>query len=295
MSINKKKSIKIPLFEWVEEIKDNDIIYQDRQIVEILLTAIGLSGKLKKNLYLKGGTLLALAFRSERLTADVDFSCVIKDHAEFAESLRNHLNPLLLRTANTIGYLDIVCQVQTIKKMPRPKIFDHANFPALKVTIGYAKKDTPDEKRLMKGLSTRTIEIDISFNEQIYAFQELILDDPLIRINAYAPIEVIAEKFRAIIQQKSRNRIRRQDAFDINHLLGLFQYSSADKQEILDIFLKKSASRDMDVSSQSMDDHEIKERSKREWDTLQEEIQGVLPDFEETYERVKKFYEDLPW
>lgn len=295
MSNSEKISINVSLPKWVEAVKEDETAYKDRQVVEILLNAIGLSNDLKKSLYLKGGTLMALAFRSERLTADVDFSCIINDHNKFAEDLASELNPLLIKAANTLGYLNIICRVQKIKKMPRSRDFEEASFPALKATVGYAIKGSSQEMRLIKGTASRTIELDISFNEQISAFQELILDTPLISIRAYSPTELLAEKFRAIIQQKVRNRTRRQDVFDINYLLGIYTYSPEDKKEILETFLMKAHSRNLVVNPQSLNDAEIRKRSQSEWNSLQEEISGPLPDFNQAYRKVQNFYQSLPW
>ena len=62
---------------------------------------------------------MALAFKSNRVTGDVDFSS-IAEPAEFAEKAVAELNDLLPRAAINLGYLNLVCRVQTVKKMPRP-------------------------------------------------------------------------------------------------------------------------------------------------------------------------------
>lgn len=47
---------------WVEAAANDPVLYRERQVTEIVLSAIGLAPTLSANLVLKGGTLMALAF-----------------------------------------------------------------------------------------------------------------------------------------------------------------------------------------------------------------------------------------
>ncbi|HYW75847.1 MAG TPA: hypothetical protein VFA48_04375, partial [Gammaproteobacteria bacterium] len=47
-------------------------LYLERQATEVLLTAVGESKAYGDSLYLKGGTLMGIVYRSQRQTADVD-------------------------------------------------------------------------------------------------------------------------------------------------------------------------------------------------------------------------------
>jgi 5,10-methylene-tetrahydrofolate dehydrogenase/methenyl tetrahydrofolate cyclohydrolase len=67
-------SKKINISKWVAKSKDNPDKYALRQVTEILINAIGQTKFLKGNMFLKGGTLMALAHESQRMTGDVDFS-----------------------------------------------------------------------------------------------------------------------------------------------------------------------------------------------------------------------------
>ncbi|MHB8910883.1 MAG: hypothetical protein ACYDAA_18565 [Syntrophales bacterium] len=49
------------------------------------------------------------------------------------------------------------------------------------------------------------------------------------------------------------------------------------------------------VTKDSLADAEIKKRSNAEYATLADEIEGALPPFEEVYDAVRAYYEDLPW
>lgn len=288
-----KKHISIS--EWVNEVKENEPVYKTRQVVEIVLNAIGMDDDLSKSLYLKGGTLLAIAFKSERVTADVDFSCVIEDHEKFSADLKGILDQSMERASVKLGYLDLICKVQTIKKLPKPSTFPDASYPAIKVKVAFALRGSSNEKKILDGRSPDIIELDISFNEQITAFQKLILDDVMVHIKAYSIIDLIAEKYRAIIQQPSRNRTRRQDVYDIAFLLKNNSRADIDEEKLLKAIMIKANSRNLKIHRLILGDEEIKNRSQKEWNTLQEELSEKLPDFEEDYEIVRNFFEALNW
>ncbi len=57
----------------------------------------------------------------------------------------------------------------------------------------------------------------------------------------------------------------------------------------------KAESRQLAVNKNSLADEEIIKRSKDEYATLADEIDGELPPFEEVYTVVRNYYESLPW
>ena len=103
------------LENWVESAKSNPVLYRQRQATEVVLTAIGLSKKLSEALVLKGGTLMAIAFKSDRATGDVDFSSVVPPD-DFADKLKEELNNAIPKSLKKLGYTDLLCQVQKVKK-----------------------------------------------------------------------------------------------------------------------------------------------------------------------------------
>ena len=68
------EELTINISDWVNQAKKNPERYAIRQVIEILIHAVGMSSFLKGNMFLKGGTLMALAYHSERMTGDVDYS-----------------------------------------------------------------------------------------------------------------------------------------------------------------------------------------------------------------------------
>ena len=112
------ETVDVDVASWVEAARNDPVRYRDRQVTEIVLAAIGLSPSLRDTLVLKGGALMALAFKSERVTGDVDFTAQAEPEG-FAEALAEEFNAILPKAAVKLGYLDLICRVQTIRKMPR--------------------------------------------------------------------------------------------------------------------------------------------------------------------------------
>lgn len=285
--------VDVDVRAWVELAKTDLVRYRDRQVTEIVLATIGIAPNLKKTLVLKGGAVMALAFKSERVTGDVDFSADADPEA-FAQFVVEELNALLPKTAITLGYIDLLCRVQSVKKMPKAKNFEDHDFPALLVRIGSAVRGTGEEKRLDAGQATRVLDMEISFRDQVYAFQELSLTDAGVAVRAFTLHELIAEKFRALLQQPIRNRYRRQDVYDIAFLAETNPLDDEDRAKILMTLVEKCRTRSIEPDIASIDDPEIVKRAQADWDTLKLELSD-LPPFEERFAIVRELYVSMPW
>lgn len=286
--------VDVDIRAWVEGARENPDRYRDRQVTEVVLAAIGLTPSLNQNLVLKGGAVMALAFKSNRVTADVDFTATVEPEG-FADEVVEDLNRNLPRTAIRIGYPKLLCRVQAIKKMPRPVNFEDFEFPALRLRIGSAERGTNEEKRLQAGRAIRVIDIEISFRDQVYAFQELNLTRPGVAVRAFSLHEIIAEKLRALLQQPIRNRSRRQDVYDIAFLISENDIDESDKKIIHETLLKKCRSHGIEPTSEAIDDPEVRARAEKEWHTLGLEMGGDLPPFDERFSMMRELYVSLPW
>lgn len=283
----------IDLEAWVEAAKADPVLYRSRQVTEIALNAIGLAPTLKKSLILKGGTLMAIAFHSIRMTGDVDFSAGVEPEG-FEGLLKRELDPALEKATQQLGYIDLTCRIQGIKKRPRPEGFEEHRFPALQVNIASAKRGTRQEKSLFQGWAAEVVNLEISFRDQVYKSQELSLVGAGVSLQSFTLTELIAEKLRALLQQVVRHRNRRQDIYDIAFLLERFIFSDNDKRLILETFKSKCLARDITPTRGSISASELVARARQDWGTLRQEI-GALPSFDERYALVKAFYESLPW
>lgn len=192
-----------------------------------------------------------------------------------------------------LGYDRLHARVQSVRELPRQH-YPNAEFPALKIKIGYAQ-DTGQIKRLNEGKASNVVQIDISFNEPMQHVQVLDLDGGQ-SLYAYGYIDLVAEKYRAMLQQPVRNRARRQDAYDLHHLITSGALNEVDKDTLHAALIKKCLPHGITPARDSLDDPAVRERSARDWGTLALEIGSAeLPAFEVCYETATAFYKELPW
>ena len=274
--------------EWVRQAPSDQ--RELRQAVHTVLAAISHDPQLRAAMIMKGGILLAVRYQSARFTRDIDFSTDMKLGQVNPEELQRRLDASLRLMVEMLEY-DLDCRVQGCKVNPpnRP----NATFPSIELKIGHAYKGTPKHLRLLKLQCPSVLSIDYSLNESISNIDEVVigLDQS---VNAYPFAELVAEKFRDLLQQVERNRYRRQDVYDLALLSRLPRDKSVDAS-ILESLLIKAWARRIEPDRESLGDEEIKRRAAAEYPTLKDEVQGELPDFEATYAEVTAFYQSLPW
>jgi predicted nucleotidyltransferase component of viral defense system len=261
-----------------------------RQAVLLILSAIESDAGLREVMVLKGGILMALRYRSRRFTTDIDFSTTRSLREVDMEKFRERFKAALAMTVAESDY-GLDCRVQTCRIQPpnRPE----ASFPSINMTVGHAYQGSPKHRKLLRGGCPTTLSIDFSLNERILEEDELETGDGT-SIRIYAFSDLVAEKLRSLLQQPSRNRYRRQDVYDLNLLLE----DRADEEEraaILRCLRDKARSRGIEPEAESLAYPEVKHRAKVDYPTLAAEVEGELPDFEKSYERIEEFYRSLPW
>ena len=269
-----------------------------RQAYQIILHAIAGTPSLRESLYLKGGTLMGLAYNSPRRTTDVDFSYTPFGNPDndTENTLKTQFNAALKRTAAKLGYADIVLCIQSVKREPKNHYPD-GRWPALNFKIAYAKRGTKQETRLNNRRATDVVSLEISFNEQLGEPQEMWVSDED-SLLAYSLVDLVAEKYRALLQQEQRQRNRRQDVYDLEFLLR--HYSDELKilqSEIFRTLIEKCESRSLVPSSELIDAPSVRERAMADWNTLKSELgpDDPLPDFDLCFTNVASFYQQLPW
>lgn len=239
---------------------------------------------------IKGGILLGIRYHSPRFTKDIDFSTTGNLATMSVEDVRVAFESSLVQVIEELDY-DLDCKVQSCKVNPQNR--PDANFPSIELKIGHAYKGSPKHKRLQKLQSPSVVSIDFSLNEKILGVESLKLGSSG-TINAYSFADLVAEKFRSLLQQESRDRYRRQDIFDLSKLSEL-EISEYERRSILKSLIEKSRARGIEPQRDSLDNAELKRRAQADYHTLDDEIDGPLPEFEATYEVVRSFYQSLPW
>lgn len=280
--------------KWVNTAADlKDISF--RQAVHTILIAVSGNEFLQSSMIMKGGVLLALGYKSHRLTRDIDFSThtTLEDFNQ--DEFREMLGESLVSAVERLRY-GLDCRIQSIKQEPAG---DDASFPTIKTTIGYAyKHDRKSLKRLVAGNSSTIIKLDYSLNEPVGSVDYFSLDMDDGTIQVYDIVELVAEKFRALLQQEIRKRVRAQDLHDLYHIFGvsLEHFTPEVKERILQRLIKKSEARGLSLSPESMSSEEIMRRTREGYEvSLPSMVNGYLKPFDEIYPEVEGFYRSLPW
>ena len=284
--------MELNLTQWVS---DTDEDYVDiRKAMHIVLLAIGSSSRLSSMMALKGGMLMAIQYANTRFTTDLDFSALQNPEEVDLDTLRDELNQALVGAEVELISYNISCRVQKIKK--QPKAFEAATFPSLNITIGYAKKDSAGAmKRLERGDAADTISIDYSFNEITGELGEVTLENQE-KIQVYSFPALMAEKFRSILQQVVRNRSRRQDVYDLHHLISNYSaHSDGEKFQVYNLLIEKSVGKSIDeyLNKLALQNPEIRSRSQEGFDELiYEDVEEIS--FDDAYLVVQEYFESLP-
>jgi hypothetical protein len=285
----------VDIAAWVDRVRADPVAHLERQATEVLLTAFGKTPSIGDHVYLKGGILMGVVYRSIRSTSDVDFTTDLQPDIGLPAVIRQELDDAFPRAAADIGYPALMCRVQSLRVRPNSGGLLSAMFPALEIKVGYALRGSAQEKRFHTGKSVDVLSVDISFNEPIGAIQVVRLSEEFeTEINAYSLNDIIAEKIRALLQQVVRKRNRRQDVYDLNLLILRFKFTIPEKQELLEVLLCKCHAREIFPDSASLDNPEIAKRACADWPSLALEI-GELPDFEACFSNICEFYKSLPW
>jgi len=282
---------KFNIKEWVEADPDQAAF---RQAVHTILTAISGTQFLQTSMIMKGGVLLALGYNSSRYTQDIDFSTAVRLPEFNQKKFKSRLDEGLVFAAESLGY-GLDCRIQGIVQKPAR---EDASFPTIQTKVGYAYKSKPAEhKRLREGQATKVIKLDYSLNEPVGDVELYELEDGN-EIRTYGLIELIAEKFRALLQQQVRDRMRGQDVYDLYHLFTIHPDLVAQeetKSKILERLVEKSTIRNLPVSVESLANTDIRRRTEEDYKKRYSEMEDGLPPFDSLYERVEEYYRSLPW
>ena len=297
--MSETESRTVDIKPWIDRARRDPLAYVERQATEVVLTAVGSLPGYGSHIFLKGGILMAVVYESPRGTADVDFTTDLQPSPELPEKLRKALDDALPRAAARLGYPDLALRVQTVKERPRKFGSPDTSFPALDVKVAYARRGS-GERRLAGGQAPHVVDLEVSFNEPIHAIEVIQLGVNGPSFAAYALTDLLAEKFRALLQQVARNphrqqRVyRRQDVYDIAHLATRFPPDDDERAAILESFRDKCRARGITPTAETLSDPRIAERARAEWNSLRQEI-GELPDFDACFAKVEALYRSLPW
>lgn len=262
-----------------------------RQAIHTLVLAISKSRLLQTKMVVHGGILLAIRFNGIRHTKDIDF-VTSEQYSEYNEKdILKHIDESLTLACESLNY-GLDCRIQSHRLNPPGK---DRSFQTMQINMGYAYTGTEKHKRLLRNQCPDILEIDYSFNETNQHIDTLQVVDGG-KIKAYSISDLMAEKYRTIIQQTIRNRNRRQDVFDIYWLLkNNFLEDDNLKKTVYESLIIKARTRGIILKRYALRNKETINRSSSEYHLLAQEISGDLPPFEVIYKKVRIYYEALPW
>lgn len=263
-----------------------------RQATHLLLRAIANSHRLAPLMVMKGGTLLAIRYNSPRFTKDIDFSTTnVFADSEVPIFLEDLSEALIDANADNEYGLMLKVQSHALK----PKAEKHPTFPTLQVKIGYANRINAHQiKQLQAKNAANTISIDYSYNEWSTSIEHQSIDGG--QLSMYAFHDLIAEKYRSVLQQAQRNRKRFQDIYDLGLLIENHSFSDVDKLEIL-VKLRMACERTgLTPLKTSLQDEAIIALSREDYEkVLPNLLKDQPPLFDMAYGAAKSFFEALPW
>ncbi len=287
---------KIVMEKWVEKVRADPVNHLARQATEVALNAVAAMPDFGGHLFLKGGLLMSIRYDSPRTTTDIDFTCDLRPIPETPTALQEALNKALPVAAARLGYADLRFRVQSCNQRPKKFGSPGMSFPALEMKIGYARRDSPEMARLKNDGVANPIVLEISFNEAVCNYEPLRFQESGGILLSYALTDLIAEKFRALLQQVERKHehYRRQDVYDIALLTDLVSLSAAQRQATLDAFLIKCVARNITPTRESLAQRGVIDHARSEWSTIKQEI-GELPDFDVCFAKADGLYRSPPW
>lgn len=290
----KPPETRVLIAEWVEKARADPATYLERQATEVFLSTLGSIEPYKHQMFLKGGILMGVAYQSPRNTGDIDLSTIADPHEGIAEEIQKALDAAFPGVCAALGYPDLMCRVQSHKYFPKGEKFPKYQGPAIKLMIGYARRGSPQEKHFQKGMSITALEVDISFKEPIGAIQILVFEDTAQKVHAYGLLALMAEKFRALLQQEKRDKYRRQDVYDLHSLCRRFSLDEDELRQLLMMLRQTCAARGIDPNRDSLEEPKIVARAMADWHTLELEV-GEVPDFDDCFRVANALYKSLPW
>ncbi|UQQ17142.1 nucleotidyl transferase AbiEii/AbiGii toxin family protein [Xanthomonas arboricola] len=275
--------------EWVTAARKDEKGF--REAVHIILDTIAADTRLSELLCLKGGILMALHYESLRYTTDIDFSTSKAFSIDAEHEIKALIEKRLAEAGDRMPY-DTECRLQGWSVQPgRDK-----TFVTIKMTVGYAPRGTREHLRLLRKQAPKALSIDYSYLESIPQFEEVSLgSDGVLRV--YALPTLVAEKIRSLLQQPIRGRNRRQDIFDLQHLLNhrAELYSPDCQKTVIEDIIIKCEDRNVPVDKDSFDQPAIHDMALSDYGSMADEIEGELPEFEEAFAKVRDYFRGLPW
>lgn len=212
----------------------------------------------------KGGNALRFVFLNPRSTIDLDFTGA-PPFPDDGTEIKMRLNAAVTSTSLRFG---IKGRCQSVHRNPKSP---DKTLPTYLVKFAFAfpwDRFFQQFESIARGLS-RVVPIEISLNDVVCESTETeIGDEQIARIRVCTLDDIVAEKLRSLLQQRNRNRHRRQDVFDVANILK--QYGrTLDRDKIARFFVRKSEARAISATRAAFDT-DIQARASVDYDLLRD-------------------------
>jgi len=270
--------------------KDNGTTLDEarkRFVQFIVLDCVGAGGVLHELLTFKGGNALRFIYGNPRSTIDLDFTAG-DAFPDDEEAIRTRLDAAIRSAVRKHG---VKLKCQKVKRQPKSK---EAVLPTWQVCIGYqfpTDRYFADYESARHTVST-VVDVEISLNDLVCESADCALPTGETRIRVCVIEDIIAEKLRALLQQKVRNRTRPQDVFDIAQVLRSHAVS-LDIEKIARYFIDKCVAREIDARRSAFADSEIRQRASTDYDQLAQETRIPLIPFDDAWQAVIELVEKM--
>ncbi len=236
----------------------------------------------------KGGNALRFIYGNRRSTVDLDFTAALR-FPDDQESIRIHLDRALSVAHPRFG---VKARAQRITRKPADPT---KTMPTYDITIAYqlpGDRHFVDFERQEHQIRT-IVRVEISLNDVVCETQDRQLSDQVDSVVRVCALEdIIAEKLRALLQQRIRRRHRKQDLYDIARM-SMRHASELDLDKIGRYFIRKCEARQIKPRKSAFDD-EIRQRAFFQYEHL---FTSVDPDYiapDTAWKQLEKLVEALP-
>lgn len=233
----------------------------------VILHCFAASAPLRNSVALKGGNALRLVYQTPRSTKDLDFSVDGEGIPDERDRLREVLDRALRRAEQRFG---VKAKCQRVKRNPPGP---NATHPTYDIGVGYQFPSDRYYHGFMDRKVSTVIPLEITFFDCVCAVSLHTLspnESEAIRVCTLE--DIVAEKLRALLQQKLRNRHRSQDVFDIACVMKR-DTGELNRSKIGEYLRKKSVIRNVDVRKSAFDD-ETRDMAAFEYDKRLREQAG---------------------
>lgn len=269
---------------WRRETGANLSEARRRFVVYVVLQALG-HGTLRNRVVAKGGNALRYFYGSVRSTLDVDLS-VVGDWSDDKEEVRTAFEEPLRSTASRHG---IELWVQGIRRQPAPG--PNRTWPTYNMSVAF---QFPGDRWFGRSAGRHdvsdVVRVGVSLNEEVCGRTTFDLGG--VRVVSSSLEDIVAEKLRALLQQRGRPRCRPQDVYDISNLLRT-RGAALDRAAIGEFLVRKAKARRIEPKRSSFDE-EVRTKAQEQYYEVERTTGTFFIPFDEAWTDVLRLVGELP-